>query len=104
MVNSDQLKEVQQRVAAIANYLKIPEKEVELKEKELKTQDPGFWDDPKKAEVMMKELRGLKYWIESYNRLKAQVDDIEVLIEFVKEGAAEEHAHQADGVPHQPYR
>jgi peptide chain release factor 2 len=90
MVNSDQLKEVQQRVAAIANYLKIPEKEVELKEKELKTQDPGFWDDPKKAEVMMKELRGLKYWIESYNRLKAQVDDLEVLIEFVKEGAAEE--------------
>lgn len=90
MVNSDQLKEVQQRIEAIASYLKIPEKEMELREQELKTQDPGFWDDPKKAEVMMKNIRGLKFWIESYKHLKAQGDDLEVLMDFVREGAAEE--------------
>ena len=90
MVNSDQLKEINQRIEAIANYLKIPEKEMQLRESELKTQDPGFWDDPKKAEAQMKEIRGLKFWIESYNTLKSQADDLEVLIEFVKEGAAEE--------------
>lgn len=90
MVNSDQLKEVNLRIEAIANYLKIPEKEMQLRESELKTQDPGFWDDPKKAEVQMKEIRGLKFWIESYSRLRSQADDLEVLIEFVKEGAAEE--------------
>jgi peptide chain release factor 2 len=32
----------------------------------------------------------LKFWIASYDQLKASFDDIEVLIEFVKEGAAEE--------------
>lgn len=90
MVNSDQLKEINQRIAAIANYLKIPEKEMHLRESELKTQDPGFWDDPKKAEAQMKEIRGLKFWIESYTRLKSQADDLEVLMDFVKEGAAEE--------------
>jgi peptide chain release factor 2 len=90
MVNSDQLKEVNVRIEAIANYLKIPEKEMQLRESELKTQDPGFWDDPKKAETQMKEIRGLKFWIESYSRLRSQADDLEVLIEFVKEGAAEE--------------
>lgn len=90
MVNNDQLKEINQRITAIANYLKIPEKEMQLRESELKTQDPGFWDDPKKAEAQMKEIRGLKFWIESYTRLKSQADDLEVLIEFVKEGAAEE--------------
>lgn len=90
MVNSDQLKEVHQRIEAIASYLKVPEKELELKECELKTQDPGFWDDPKKAEVSMKHIRGLKFWIESYKVLKSQYDDLEVLIEFAREGAAEE--------------
>ena len=90
MVNNEQLKAIGQRIAAIATYLKIPEKEVQLQEGELKTQDPGFWDDPKKAEVEMKTIRSLKFWIESYTKLKGQLDDLEVLIEFVKEGAAEE--------------
>lgn len=90
MVNNDQLKETAQRIAAIADYLKIPEKEMELREGELKSQDPGFWDDPKKAEAAMKQIRALKFWIESYRQLKAQLDDLEVLIEFVREGAAEE--------------
>lgn len=90
MVNSDQLKEVFDRIEAIGSYLKVPEKQLELKECELKAQDPGFWDDPKKAEIAMKHIRGLKFWIESYLTLKNQYDDLEVLIEFVKEDAAEE--------------
>lgn len=90
MVNSDQLKEINNRIAAIASYLKIPEKKLELQEGELKTQDPTFWDNPKTAELEMKTIRGLKFWIGSYDSLKAQADDLEVLIEFVKEGAAEE--------------
>ena len=90
MVNNDQLKEINLRITAIANYLKIPEKEMQVRDSELNTQDHGFWDDPKKSEAQMKEIRGRKFWIESYTRLKSQADDLEVLIEFVKEGAAEE--------------
>lgn len=90
MVNNDQLKEVNQRIEAIAAYLKIPEKELQLREAELKTQDPGFWDDSKKAEAQMKTIRGLKFWIESYLKLKALADDLEVLMDFVREGVSEE--------------
>lgn len=90
MVNNEQLKEAGQRIAAIGAYLKIPEKQLQLQEAELKTQDPGFWDDPKKAEAEMKTIRTLKFWIDSYTRLKTQHEDLEVLIDFVKEGAAEE--------------
>lgn len=90
MVNNEQLKAIAQRIEAISTYLKIPEKQVQLQEGELKTQDPGFWDDPKKAEAEMKTIRTLKFWIESYTKLKSQYDDLEVLIEFVKEGAAED--------------
>jgi peptide chain release factor 2 len=90
MVNQDQIKLLQSRIEAIHNYLKIDEKRFQLKEEELKTQDPTFWDDAKKAEAQMKEIRGLKFWIEAYDKLKSSLDDLEVLIEFVKEGAAEE--------------
>lgn len=90
MVNQDQIKEVQGRIDAVGNYLKIPQKRVELQELELKTQDPGFWDDAKKAEAQMKTIRGIKYWVETYDKMQAAVDDVEVLLDFVKEGVSEE--------------
>ena len=85
MITSDQQKDLTNRIQAIYNYLKIDEKEISLQEKELKTQDPGFWDDAKKAEGQMKEIRSLKFWIEGYKILKQILDDIDVLIEFYKE-------------------
>jgi peptide chain release factor 2 len=90
MVTQDQLKEIQRRIQAIESYLKIPEKRVQLQEDELKTQDPTFWDDPKKAEAQMKTIRSLKYWIETYDHLHRSFEDLEVLADFVKEGEADE--------------
>jgi peptide chain release factor 2 len=90
MVNQDQLKDISARIEAIANYLKIPEKRLQLQEEELKTQDPSFWDDPKAAEAQMKSIRTLKFWIDAYDKLKSKFDDTELLNEFLKEGAAEE--------------
>ena len=82
----ENFKDLINRVAAIQSYLKIDEKRMHLKEAELKTQDPSFWNDPKKAEEQMKSIRVLKYWVESFDKSKASVDDLEVLYEFVKEG------------------
>lgn len=90
MINQDQFKELKERVSAIEGYLKIPEKRVRLKEEELKTQDPDFWNDASAAESKMKQIRGLKYWVETYDHLNGQVDDLEVLLEFAKDGAADE--------------
>ena len=86
----ENFKDLINRVAAIQSYLKIEEKRMDLKEAELKTQDPSFWNDPKKAEEQMKTIRGLKYWVESFDKSKAAVDDLEVLYEFVKEGMTSE--------------
>jgi peptide chain release factor 2 len=63
---------------------------MQLKEEELKTQDPTFWDDPKKAEEKMKHIRGLKFWVETFDRTATAVADLDVLMEFVREGMAEE--------------
>ena len=86
----ENFKDLINRVAAIQSYLKIDEKRMDLKEAELKTQDPSFWNDPKKAEEQMKSIRVLKYWVESFDKSKAAVDDLEVLYEFVKEGMTSE--------------
>ncbi len=90
MVNQDQVKELQTRIQAISNYLKIPEKKVQLQEAELKSQDPSFWDDPKKAEAEMKNIRSLKYWITTYEELASAAEDLEVLLDFFKDGEATE--------------
>lgn len=90
MINQDQLKELRERINKISLYLKIDQKRMELKEEELKTQDPDFWNDSKKAEAQMKEIRGLKFWIDAYDQLDTLFGDVEVLLEFVREGEAEE--------------
>lgn len=90
MINQEQIKVLSERVKAIESYLKIPEKRVMLREEELKTQDPDFWNDAKAAEVKMKEIRGLKYWVEAYDTMNSYLGDLEVLFEFAKSGDASE--------------
>jgi peptide chain release factor 2 len=90
MINQDQLKEVLRRIEAIEGYLKIKEKRVELAEEEIKTQDPEFWNDSKKAELQMKSIRTLKYWTDTFDAMKAKYDDLEILFEFAKEGEGDE--------------
>jgi len=89
-MTTEQYKALQNRLSTIQSFLKIDEKRMQLKEEELKTQDPSFWDDPKKAEDKMKQIRGLKYWVETFDRTAKAVADLDVLMEFVREGMAEE--------------
>ncbi len=92
MINLDQFKELSQRISAIEAYLKIGEKRIQLQEEELKSQDPDFWNDAKAAEVKMKHIRNLKYWVATYDELKTLLDDLEVLMEFAKEDPSEEES------------
>ncbi len=90
MINQDQIKNTQERIDQIENYLKIPEKRLALQEAELKTQDPTFWEDAKIAEEHMKDIRGLKQWVDAYDGLKSSFEDMMVLVEFAKEDPSEE--------------
>jgi peptide chain release factor 2 len=95
MINQDQIKDTEERISKIETYLKIPEKRMALHEAELKTQDPTFWEDPKVAETHMKEIQGLKYWVEAYDGLKTDFEDMLVMVEFAKEDPEEEPALDA---------
>lgn len=95
MVNSDQIKELKERISKLLDYLKIDEKKAEIQEKELKSQDPTFWDDPKSAEVLLKKIRQLKFWVESCENAQSKFEDLEVLIEFYNDGSGSEEEIEA---------
>lgn len=54
------------------------------------TTQPGFWDDPKEAEKLMKAIKSKKVWTDSFAKLNAALDDLDTLYEFFTAGEAEE--------------
>ncbi len=54
----------------------------------MRTQAPGFWDDPNEAEKQMKKLKDLKAWVTDYEDVESRIEDLKVLFDFLKEGEA----------------
>ncbi|MBL7780055.1 MAG: PCRF domain-containing protein, partial [Saprospiraceae bacterium] len=54
------------------------------------TLDPNFWNDPKRAEGIQRKIGINKRWLDDYAVLAREVDDLEGLFEFQKEGLATE--------------
>lgn len=90
MVNNDQLKELKRRIDSLYNYLKVDEKRADIHEKNLRSQDPSFWDDPNQAEIILKKTRQLKFWVNSCEDLTTKFEDLQVLIEFYNAGDGSE--------------
>ena len=90
MITSDQLKDITERVALLKDYLDIDKKRIEISNEEEKASDPDFWNNPREAEGLMKILRGKKKWVNDYELVKSDCEDLNVLYEFFKEGEANE--------------
>ncbi|MEM9546304.1 MAG: peptide chain release factor 2 [Bacteroidota bacterium] len=89
-MTSDQLNDLRKRLTLIRGYLDVDNRLIEIEEKEQLSMDPTLWDDPPKAEKLLKELKTHKKWVEKFNTIKEVVDDVEVLLEFQKMGEATE--------------
>ena len=63
---------------------------IQLKEEELKTQDPTFWNNPKDAEAQMKVIRSIKVWTDGFNEVDRHMDDLLVLYDFFEADEATE--------------
>jgi peptide chain release factor 2 len=59
-------------------------------EKEALTTSPDFWEDPKKAEEILKSIRDIKRWTDAYDKGVASYDDLTVIMEFFDAGEATE--------------
>ena len=90
MISNDQLNKLQERISKLKNYLDIDRKIIEVANEEEKTANPDFWNNPKEAELVMKELRSKKKWVDDYNLLNTLFEDTTVLLDFYSEGEATE--------------
>ncbi len=64
---------------------------LEIAEEEEKALAPDFWDNPKKAEELLKRTKIKKDWTKSYAALSSSMDDLTLLYDFYKEGEATEN-------------
>lgn len=85
MINNDLIKEVNARIQDLYKYLQIEKKKIEISNDDEKTAAPEFWDNPKEAEVFLKQLRSKKKWVEDYEDIFTEFEDLQVLLEFAKE-------------------
>lgn len=57
-----------------------------IADEEQQTHDPSFWDEPKKAEIHLRNIKKKKIWTDAWAAVNAGVEEIEVLIEFKEMG------------------
>lgn len=68
----------------------IPRRKAIIEQKEIESQDPTFWDDPKAAEVHLREVNKIKVWTEAYDEVETMLGDLEVLFEFRQAGEVDD--------------
>ncbi len=86
MVELDQFKtelnSYDEPLKEVRDSLDLESKEQKIEELERKMEEPGFWDEPEKAQEQMKELGNLKDDRDTYRKLVSEKEDMETLIEM----------------------
>ncbi|MEL1241863.1 peptide chain release factor 2 [Flavobacterium flavipallidum] len=86
MTTTEQIKGIVERLGALRRYLDVDAKLIEIANEEEKTFAPDFWNNAKEAELIVKNLRNKKKWIEDYEKAVALNDELQLAYEFYKEG------------------
>ncbi len=90
MITQADIKNLRKRVDDLHKYLAIERKLVDIRNLEDQSAAPDLWNDPQKAKKLLAQLKGLKRWVDDYNKALSLTDDAEVMWEMYKEGEAGE--------------
>ena len=90
MVLTEQIKEMETRREALGRCPNIEQKRIDLRNEEEKTQEPNFWDDPAAAREQLRKVAAIKAWVEDYDAVRREVEDLQLMPDFVKEGVVSE--------------
>ncbi|WP_199222921.1 peptide chain release factor 2 [Rhodohalobacter mucosus] len=85
-LNLDKLESLFERLDTLRRYLDYDKRKVRVIELQELTQDPEFWNDPEKAQRIMRELDHEKSLVESWDKLDELRESIRVFKEFLDEG------------------
>ncbi len=95
MVLAEQIKEIEQRREVLERCLDIDQKRIDLRNEEEKTQEPNFWDDPDKAREQLRKVAAIKAWVDDYDAVRKDAEDLALMPDFVKEGVVSEEEMDA---------
>lgn len=90
MISQEQIDDLDARLNALRGYLDIEEKKIQIANEEEKTAVPDFWNDHEAAEAVMRKIRGLKFWVETFEEAVSQREELELAVEFHEMGEMEE--------------
>ena len=86
VVELDQMKSeilsYEKPLAEVKASLDLDAKEKRIEELQMDMEAPGFWDDPDRSNMKMKELKNLKDVVDECTKLTTQYEDILTLIEM----------------------
>ena len=77
------------------NIFDVDRRRLEIEEKEQLSLDPNFWNDSKRAELILKEIKSHKNWVGQYETCENELDELEILEEFRREGESTEEEVEA---------
>ena len=90
MITQENIKGIIGRIDKLRGYLNIDQKLIEISNEEEKASNPEFWNNPKEAEALMRSLRFKKKWVDDFNTLKTNGEELQIIYEFYKEEEASE--------------
>ena len=90
MISNEHIQKLKDSISKLKIYLEIDKKTIEVSNEEEKTANPNFWNNPREAELVMKELRSKKKWVDDFKQIATNLEEISILFEFYLEGEASE--------------
>lgn len=71
-------------------FFDIDRKRIDLQNEEEKTQEPDFWEEPETARKQLQRVAGIKSWVEDYDTICKEVEDLQLMPDFVREEVVSE--------------
>ena len=90
MTTTETIKDLISRKDALHRFLNIDTLVSQIAEEEQKTEAADFWNDPKEAQKVMKNIQTKKAWVNAFREVESSCGDLQVLGEFFDSGDATE--------------
>jgi peptide chain release factor 2 len=78
-MSTEDLDDLLQRASELEAHIRVADRKARIGELSKQRLDPSFWDDPKAAQLVEKEIAEEKDWVDGWNALSERVENVETL-------------------------
>ncbi|MBL0308465.1 MAG: peptide chain release factor 2 [Bacteroidetes bacterium] len=89
-MTAENINSIKSRLEALGDFFDIANRKLKIQQDEYTSAHPEFWNNPKKAEELLKEIKINKIWIKAFEEAWKTYEDTVVLREFFEAGEATE--------------